>query len=122
VDGGEDPVKRERKIGAATLLALTFRGPAWAADAPPDGAKLYQSNCQSCHGRNGKALPFYARKGAPDLNDPEWQKERTDEHVRTAIAEGSEGTVMKAFKKTLSPEQIDALVKHVRTLGAAPAK
>ena len=115
-------MRRERTIGTATLLALTLCGPASAADPPPDGAKVYQSNCQSCHGRNGKALPFYAKKGVPDLNDPEWQKERSDEYIRNVIAEGSEGTVMKAFKKTLSPEEIDAVTKHVRTLGALPAR
>jgi mono/diheme cytochrome c family protein len=104
----------------ATALALGLGPLALAADAPPDGARLYQSNCQSCHGKTGKALPFYAKKGVPDLNDPAWQKERTDDQIRKVIAEGSEGTVMKAFDKILSPEQIDAVVKHVRTLATPP--
>ena len=86
------------------------------ADEPPDGAKLYRLNCQLCHGRDGKAAPGFAKKGVPDLDDPEWQKSQSDEEIRKIISEGSEGTLMKAFKKDLSPEQIDALVKHVRTL------
>src|SRR4029450_13016031 len=101
---------------AAMGLVLAVLGSAPAAEPPPDGAKLYQLNCQLCHGRDGKPLSVYAKKGAPDLNDPEWQKARTDEDIRTQISEGSAGTPMKAFKKTLSPEKIDALVKHIRTL------
>jgi mono/diheme cytochrome c family protein len=104
------------------VLFLALAAAASAADPPPDGAKLFQANCESCHGREGKALPFYAKKGVPDLNDPEWQKARSDDDIRTTISEGSEGTVMKSFKKILTPEQIAALVKHVRTLGTAAAK
>jgi mono/diheme cytochrome c family protein len=113
-------VRPPRRTLATAALLLALGSPARAADPPPDGAKLYQANCQSCHGRTGKALPFYAKKGVPDLNDPAWQKDRTDEYIRNVISEGSEGTVMKAFKKLLTPEQIDAVVKHVRTLTPAP--
>ena len=111
-------MRRERMTLTATALLLSLGGLLGAADPPPDGAKLYQANCQSCHGRTGKALPFYAKKGVPDLNDPGWQKDRSDDYIRNVVSEGSEGTVMKAFKKLLTPEQIDAVVKHVRTLGA----
>jgi mono/diheme cytochrome c family protein len=116
-------MKPERIVLAAMGLVLAVAGVVRADEPPPDGAKLYQLNCQLCHGREGKALPVYAKKGAPDLNDPEFQKARTDEDLKTAISEGSAGTVMKPFKKTLSPEKIDALVKHIRTLAPpGPAK
>jgi cytochrome c oxidase cbb3-type subunit III len=109
-------VKPQRILRAALGLALCVAGAAPGEEPPPDGAKLYQLNCQLCHGRDGKAMPVYAKKGAPDFNDAEWQKARTDEDIRNTITEGSLGTPMKAFKKTLSPEKIDALVKHIRTL------
>ena len=107
---------------AVAIEGLALAGPLHAAEPAADGAKLFQLHCQLCHGRDGKAMPVYAKKGAPDLNDPEWQKARTDDDIRTQILEGSAGTPMKPFKKTLSAEQIDALVKFVRTLAPPASK
>jgi mono/diheme cytochrome c family protein len=51
---------------------------------------------------------------APDLRSEDVQKQ-PDAELNKAISEGKNN--MPAFKSTLSAEQIQALVKHVRSLG-----
>lgn len=105
----------------AGILALAGLG---RADQKPaaDGKALYNGNCAQCHGRDGSAKPEYAKKGTPDLNDPEWQKFRSDEEVRQLISDGSEGTLMRPFKDELKPDEIAALVQYIRKLAPPPAK
>jgi mono/diheme cytochrome c family protein len=109
------------------ISCLALAGAASAAEPPPDGARLYQLNCQLCHGPEGKAVPGFAKKGAPNLNDPAWQKTKTDDEIKKAIekgsaAKGSAPKVMRSFKDDLNPEQIAAIVKYVRTLPPAAAQ
>jgi mono/diheme cytochrome c family protein len=106
------------------LLALAaLAPPVGAADAPPakpGGKALYVTHCSQCHGRDGKARPDYAKKGAVDLNDPDWQKARSDAEIHDVIVKGSKGTLMESFKDKLSAAEIDAVVAHVRTLKPRP--
>jgi mono/diheme cytochrome c family protein len=112
---------RVRGVVVSAALLTAWTAPAGAV--PPDGKALYNAKCAQCHGRDGTARPLYAKKGTPDLNDPDWQKERSDEEIRKSIADGSEGTLMKAYKEYWDAAQIEAVVKYVRTLKpAAPAK
>ncbi len=104
---------------AVAGLALAIAAGA-GADAPPDGRLLYNAKCASCHGRTGKARPDLAKKNTPNLNDPAWQKEATDDEIRDVIAKGVGSSAMKAFSPELKAEEIAAVVKYVRTL--APAK
>jgi mono/diheme cytochrome c family protein len=108
--------------GARWLAALSLCAAAAADTTPPDAAKIYAAHCVLCHGKDGKAPTSYARRGVPDLNDPAWQKSRSDADIRKMISEGSEGTLMKGFKDDLSAAEIDALVKHIRSLSTAAAK
>lgn len=105
---------------AATLALILLVPSALAQDAKPDGKSLYIANCARCHGRDGKARPDYAKKGAIDLNDPDWQASRSDAEIRATITNGSKGTLMEPFKDKLTTAEIDAVVAYVRKL--APAK
>ena len=111
-----------RGVGWLTAVAVALAWPvASSAQAPaakpaPDGKALWATHCSRCHGRTGAARPDYAKKGTPDLNDPDWQKERSDADIRKLIAEGSEGTLMEAFKGKLSDADITALIQHIRKL------
>lgn len=111
-------------IRASAVLALTvgITASTAAAEERPgrDPKSLYSLKCASCHGRDGTATPMYAKKGTPDLKDADWQAMRTDDEVRKIIAEGSRGTLMRAYKDELSPAEITALVGHLRKL--APPK
>lgn len=114
--------RRAVALCAGALLAAAAAradGPARPGSASPagaDGKALYAQHCTRCHGATGRAAPAYARQGTPDLNDPAWQKSKTDAQVRDAIAKGSPGSAMTAFRNKLGAAEIDALVRHVRTL------
>jgi len=86
---------------ATTCLCIT------SALAMPDGAKLYAQNCAACHGENGAG-----GIGVP-LSLPSFQSSISDDYVRKTILHGRPGRIMPAFTQ-LKPDEIDAVVKHVR--------
>jgi mono/diheme cytochrome c family protein len=102
----------------AASLVLLAAPTAFSAEV--DGAALYKAKCSLCHGKDGQPTPSFAKKGVQNHQDAEWQKATTDEAIRSAIAEGSKGTLMRAYERELTPEQIDALVAHIRSLGKQP--
>ena len=61
--------------------------------------------------------------GIPDMTTAAWQKEWTDEKVRTRIAEGlkeerdGKKKQMEPFKTKLRPEQVDSLIGRIRSFG-----
>jgi mono/diheme cytochrome c family protein len=53
----------------------------------------------------------------PDLSSRDWQKHNSDADIRRVIAEGSpQNHKMSAFKNRLTPADIDAQVKYIRSL------
>jgi mono/diheme cytochrome c family protein len=79
-----------------------------------DARELFAENCAICHGENGRAHTIHGLLvGAQNLTKPDWQANATDEEIHNAIQSGP--SVMPAFGKKLSPAEIDALVKYVRT-------
>ncbi len=70
-------------------------------DKEVDGAKLYASKCEGCHGEKGDKTP--------DFTSKDYAASKKD--IAAAIKEGK-GT-MPAFKK-LDEAEVKALVKHVR--------
>ena len=94
---------------------------AGAADAPA-GKDVWTENCVLCHGEKGAPAPAAKSLGVADLSSPTWQASRTDAQIRKVIADGpaKPDTLMRAFKDELSDEEIDAVVKYVRTLAAKP--
>ena len=122
-------VERTRAATRAPDAAPPARATA-AGGADPDtsGARLYARWCAGCHGARGagdgpnaRALPVppAAHASAAEMG------RRTDDRLHDAIAAGGEplgrSPRMPAFGATLSPAQIDALVRHVRTLCACAA-
>jgi cbb3-type cytochrome c oxidase subunit III len=80
-----------------------------AAAAPPagnDGKSIFQANCASCH--TLKAAQATGTIG-PNLD----QLKPSEARVKHQVENG--GSVMPAFKGTLTPEQIDAVAKFVAT-------
>ena len=81
-----------------------------------DGNKLFLKNCAPCHGPDGKARTPAARKlGVKDLT----KSTTTDAQIRLSIIEGrldQRGIrKMPSFKDKLSPEEIEAVVRWVKT-------
>ena len=103
-------------IASIAVVALI----AGAAFAEPDGKALYNAKCAMCHGTDGVAKSMWAKTGVKNLNDPAWQKAKTDADITKVIVEGSADKKMPGYKDKMTAEDIAAVVKHVRTL--APAK
>jgi cbb3-type cytochrome c oxidase subunit III len=101
-----------------SLWGCASRKPIMAEDAGypasnVDARGLFQENCVTCHGANGRAHTFHGRLlGAQNLTDPDWQAETTDAQIVNAIKTGP--SVMPAFGKKLSKPEIDALAAYVR--------
>lgn len=76
-----------------------------------DFAPLFKKlGCVFCHGEEG----YGEADGTPDWTDPEWQDKETDDDLINSITNGV-GTQMPKFKDKLSPEEIKAAVKFVRS-------
>ncbi len=95
-------------LGALTL-GLALPTLSFAADSTAD---TFKTKCAMCHGENG------AGKGkVPALSSADIQK-KSDADLKAAIEKGTKtanGTMMPYGGK-LSAEQIDGLVKYVRSL------
>ena len=82
-----------------------------------DPVALYAANCSGCHGEPGRAGP------ARDLGDPLYLAVIGRDELRSATADGVEGTAMPAFVASeggwLSDAQIDALVVGIYTRWAS---
>lgn len=76
------------------------------ADRPP-GRTVFNTNCALCHGRDGKA----GLNGAKDLTLSTLSKEEM-----IAIVRNGKGAMLP-YKNVLTPEEITAVVEHVRKLG-----
>ena len=89
----------------ASVLAL--------AVAAAEGQALYETKCAQCHGKNGVAKP--AGKGSRNFNDPAFQSASSVESIGKITADGK--GKMPGYRSKLSPEQIQAVAAHVKTLG-----
>lgn len=111
-DRGSDYLARVRSLALA-VLAFGCADPRLSST---DGKALFEAVCARCHGADGTGDPVEkARLGVPDMTDPRWQASHTDEDIHRTMIEGSKSKKMPAFGKTaFRPEQLDALIRHVR--------
>jgi cytochrome c oxidase cbb3-type subunit III len=83
--------------------------PFTAAGDVAAGAKVYTTNCEACHGKDG-----WADKLAPSLAGQTFQQTASDAYIRHMARNGRMGTTMAAF--TLTDQQVNDLVTYVRSL------
>lgn len=103
-----------RLLGCAALLASA--APTLAAQGP-DGAALYREHCKECHGAAGRPTKTAVGK-YKDIKtlDAELLKTRSDDSLLAILRHGAkDAKEMKSFKDKLSPEEMTAVVKYVRT-------
>jgi cytochrome c553 len=100
-----------------TLAALF--GAAVAAQAA-DGKANWITNCSECHGKDGRGRTEEGKKlRITDLSNPQVQASFTDAQAFKVIKHGlkdDRGTVMHPTSYRLTDEEIQDLVKHVRSL------
>ena len=107
------PVGRFRPAGFALLLGLalgtSLRGEETAA--------IFGRACAPCHGKNGKAQTPIGRKlKVKDLTQSKTEDHQILEQIREG-KKGDDGLVrMPSFKESLKPDEIEALVRYVKSL------
>lgn len=87
-------------------LVMALAVPAVAEDA----AALYKSKCQMCHGPDGKGSAAGVKMGAKPFSEVK----ASDKELVEITTNGK--NKMPAYKDKLTEEQINELVKYVRTL------
>jgi len=113
---GQSPVARWLLAGLILPVCLTLPSGAAAQEADVDeGRLLFESQCGSCHGPQGRG-----GKGA-DLARPQLRRAPDDEALMSIIRRGIPGTEMPS--SFLTPSQVSSIAAYVRTLGrVAPEK
>ena len=95
-------------------LALLTSATVEAASADEVAEGTFKSTCAMCHGADGSGdTPAGKSMHIPDLHSAEVQKQ-SDAQLAEAISNGK--NAMPPFKGNLNPDQIKALVAHVRQL------
>jgi cbb3-type cytochrome c oxidase subunit III len=99
--------------GCASSRPLTAQQANYPEDKV-DAQGIFAENCATCHGQNGRAHTFHGwLVGAQNFTSPEWKLGTTDTQIVNAIKTGP--GLMPAFETKLSPSEIEALAKYVRT-------
>jgi|HubBroStandDraft_3_1064219.scaffolds.fasta_scaffold05226_4 mono/diheme cytochrome c family protein len=107
---------RRAATSALALAAFVLLAAAAPAAAVPDAAKLYKDQCIGCHGPDGSGnTPMGKSLKAGDLRSPAVQGQ-SDAQLEATVAKGK--GKMQPFGKKMSPEEIAAVVKFIRTLKA----
>ena len=102
-----------------TTNTETKGSPASTATVTPDAFAsvrgIYAKDCQNCHGVDGQGGPVKLEDGKT-LRVPSFRAghalRHPDSDFRRQIMEGGDG--MPTFKATLSPQQIDELIRMIR--------
>jgi mono/diheme cytochrome c family protein len=87
------------------------------ADAADQGAEVFKSNCEMCHGPQGHGDGPAGQSLEPrPRNLAQIQSQAGDDFLFWRIHDGKPGTSMVAWKGILTDEQIWQVVSFIRTL------
>jgi mono/diheme cytochrome c family protein len=87
------------------------------ADAAAQGAEVFKTNCETCHGPQGRGDgPAGQSLNPRPRNLAKLQSNAGDDFLFWRIREGKPGTSMVAWKGILTDEQIWQTVAFIRTL------
>ena len=113
------PQLRQHHLAHAVSLAWDRGGatPGGAALQDDEGRKLYLKNCRQCHGATGQPSSETKHKYAKikALNDSAFLATISDDSIVAVMKHGA-GKDMKSFSEKLTPEEMTAVLKDVRTL------
>jgi len=106
-----------KKLACLIPLLIVTAIVGWAQDTNA----VYEKNCASCHGKDGKGQTKAGRKaGVKDLTDQTYQGSFTDEAAFKAIKEGlmdaSGKEHMKPYGDKITDAEIHELVTYIRAM------
>jgi high-affinity iron transporter len=120
-------VSRSRVVAVVALVCTAGTAKAEQTAAANTGQSLYERDCATCHGAQGKGdgeTAAYLSPQPQDFTNGVVQK-RSDDFLTAVIAKGGVAKglseSMPAFPK-LSKSEVQSLVAYVRQLGKAGAK
>lgn len=117
--GSEEDAAAPRAIGTLEAVPAGYAGKTnpLGADASAEGAKIFKTNCETCHGAQGHGDgPIAASLDPKPQNLAELQAVAADDYLFWRISEGKPGTSMPPWKNILTEEQIWQLAAFLRTL------
>lgn len=84
-----------------------------------DGATLYGAFCAGCHGQDGQGRRLPGLVSFPSIANPDFLAIAPDSFLTRTVEQGRPGRRMPGWLKAdgLRPEEVQAVVAHVRTLG-----
>lgn len=107
---GADEILEPEQIAAVADYVLSLSGAGPANDA---GKAIFEENCTSCHGEDGKGL---TELGGPNLSDEIWLYGGTKADIRRQITRPKHG-VMPAWAGRLDDAAIKQVSIYVHSLG-----
>ena len=107
---GVDGVLTGQQVGQVTDYVLSLSG---KAKATPEGAKIFQEQCVSCHQADGKGNQ---EMGAPNLTDGLWLYGGSRDAIYRTIFYARNGS-MPAWGERLDDATVKMLTLYVHTLG-----
>jgi mono/diheme cytochrome c family protein len=107
---------------ALTVSALALTGCEDLFVQRSPGEKLWRKHCATCHGINGSGnTPAYMGNVYADLTDNVWKAGGSETSIRGVIRNGVFGE-MPGFARQLSPQDLDLLVRYMRTLRSGSSR
>ncbi|MHA7872045.1 MAG: cytochrome-c oxidase, cbb3-type subunit III [Hyphococcus sp.] len=110
---GRDGLLTRAQISDLTEYVISLSGGEANAEAVARAAPLFEQQCTTCHGPDGRGMQ---ELGAPNLTDRIWLYGGDRVAIEQTLHNGRAG-VMPAWTDRLSDEQIVALAVYVHTLG-----
>jgi mono/diheme cytochrome c family protein len=96
------------------LLFVLLLGAATSRGETP--AEVFENSCASCHGVDGKAhTPMGRKSRAGDLSASKLDDAAIERQIREGSKDAHRANRMPAFADKLTPEQIKALIEHVKS-------
>lgn len=109
----------QEEIGTLAPVPAEFSGMTnpFGAEAAVDGAKVFKTNCEMCHGPQGHGDGPAGGSLDPKPKDlAKLQESAGDDFLFWRISEGKPATSMVAWKGILTEEQIWQTVSFIRSL------
>lgn len=117
-EAGSSP-SDQNEIGTLAPVPAEYAGKTnpLGTEAAGEGEKVFQTNCQMCHGPQGHGDgPASGSLDPRPKNLGLLQKSASDDYLFWRISEGKPGTSMVAWKNILSEEQIWQVIVFIRAL------